>query len=207
MHKSEYTVEYLSEYNTKYIFIHIPLINSNGSHKIPFVYAPNGLSRGTKSAVDLVKETNFTICINAGLFNPAFDTYEPEGLIIENGAIIQNKPAVRYPDSKPLTIDSNGLLSYVEPTVDANELVANGITSAVCGFMPIVVDGNPVARTEWTCVPHYNGLHQRQVIGQFENGDYAIITCEGRGYNESEGWTIAQTQEICIKHGLKFAYN
>lgn len=172
---------------------------------IPRVYAPNGASRGTCAAVDMAKGT--ALFINAGLFNPKLHAYEPEGIIIENGIVIQNSQAVFYPDSMPLTIDRDGKLWYAEADADAYDLVANGIVSAVCGFMPIVVDGVAVCRCKWTKVPHYDHPHQRQIIGQFANGDYAVITCEGRGYADSAGWTIADAQRICIKHGLDFAYN
>jgi hypothetical protein len=56
-------------------------------------------------------------------------------------------------------------------------------------------------------VSHYTSNAQRQIIGQWGCGDYAIITCEGRSNHNSDGWTIAEAQQICIKHGLKFAYN
>lgn len=207
MNSHKYTVEHLLEYDTKYTFMRIHQTLLDGRKQVPFVYVANGLSRGTKSAIDIAKEKNFEICINAGLFNPKFNTYEPEGVIIENSKVVQNRAAKFYPDSKPLTIDLNGLLGYVEPDIDANDLVSNGIVSAVCGFMPIIIDHKPISKSKWTKVPHYAGFHQRQIIGQFENGDYAIITAEGRGYADSTGWTISQAQDICIKHGLKFAYN
>ena len=185
------------ETKTKYKFIKF-------SQEItPFVYAPNGTDKGTGYAVDLEQP----FCINAGLFNPREGQYEPEGIIIQNGVVLQNKSAVFYPDSMPLTIDKNGKLWYADANADAYELVTQGCVSAVCGFMPIIIDGESVPEEKWTRVPHYNIPCQRQIIGQFENGDYAVITCEGRGYDDSIGWTIHDAQRICLKYGLWFAYN
>lgn len=184
---------------TKYWFIHIP----NGF--MPSVLAPNGVRKGDKPAVDVAGD--FPLCINAGLFNPHPYTYEPEGILIANGKVIQNRPAVFYHDSMPLTIDKGGKLWYAEADADAYDLVSKGIVSAVCGFMPIVIDGKSVPHNRWTKVPHYQQPHQRQIIGQFENGDYGILTCEGRGYADSVGWTIEQAQKVCLIHGFQFAYN
>lgn len=173
----------------------------------PRVIAPFGANRGKRRLVYLARHNPLAVAINAGLFNPLPHTYEPEGIIIENGVVIQNKPAVFYPDSMPLTIDRNGKLWYADANADADELVKQSIVHAVCGFMPILIDGKAVPPEQWTKVPHYNNPHQRQIIGQFSNGDYGILTCEGRGYADSVGWTIADAQRVCLEHGFDFAYN
>ena len=173
----------------------------------PRVIAPNGCSRGTRKAVEVASEGGYRIIVNAGLFNPYPHTYEPEGIIIEDGRVVQNRPASFYPDSMPLTIDREGMLWYAPADADAYELAEQGVVSAGCGFMPIVIDGEAVPREKWTRVPHYDTPHMRQIIGQYGNGDYAFISCEGRGYADSPGWTIADAQRVCLSHGLKFAYN
>jgi hypothetical protein len=90
---------------------------------------------------------------------------------------------------------------------DANTLVQNGAVSVICGFMAIIKDYEAVPQSEWNNISHYTQNAQRQIIGQFGNGDYAIVTCEGRNYQHSDGWTIAEAQTVCLKLGLKFAYN
>ena len=72
--------------------------------------------------------------------------------------------------------------------------------------MPIIIDYDIVPSSEWNNVAHYVDNAQRQIIGQFNNGDYAILTTEGRGFANSDGWTVSEAQDICVKHGLKFAY-
>jgi exopolysaccharide biosynthesis protein len=49
---------------------------------------------------------------------------------------------------------------------------------------------------------------RRQILGQYDNGDYAIITAEGRGYQSSSStwFTLKQIQTLCKELGLKFAF-
>ena len=201
---------YDSTTNANYTVIRIYKNKIDGSLQYPFVYCPNGNGAGIDSTLDMVtkdkeKKLNWYLAINAGIFNVT--TKKPDGIVIENGVSIQNTPATTYAGCKPLTINTDGDLSYAEADVTTDTLISNCIVSAVCGFMPIVLDYKAVNSSEWNDVSHYTQNAQRQIIGQFGNGDYAIITCEGRNYQNSDGWTIEEAQNICIKHGLKFAYN
>ncbi|MGN0478335.1 MAG: phosphodiester glycosidase family protein [Hominenteromicrobium sp.] len=177
----------------------------DGSCQFPFVYAPNGSKAGDKSTYDMTMGEGWLLAVNSGIFNTS--TKKPDGIVIQNGTVIQSTPSAVHSQCKPLTIDSSGNLGYADYDADAEELAAAGVVSAVCGFMPIVVDYAAVDSSEWNSVSHYTENAQRQIIGQWGNGDYAVITCEGRGYHNSDGWTIAEAQAVCIKHGLKFAYN
>lgn len=176
----------------------------DGTKQFPFVYAHvnNGVYGTT--AYDLAYNEGFLLTINAGVFN---SSNKPDGVLIQGGKVLNNGASTLHNECKPMTIDRNGNLGYAAYDADASELVSSGIISAVCGFMPIVVDYEAVPQSEWNSVSHYTENAQRQIIGQWGNGDYAIITCEGRGFHNSDGWTIAEAQTICQKHGLKFAYN
>ena len=191
--------------STNYTVIRVFKQKTDGSFQYPFVYAPNLASKATKSTLDMMNGKNFLLAINAGVFDVT--TLLPDGIVIQNSKVVCNSASTVHPLCKPLTINSNGDLSYAEPDADANELVKNGIVSAVCGFMPIIIDYKAVSQNEWNNVEHYDQKVQRQIIGQFENGDYAIITCEGRGFQNSLGWSILDAQHVCQKLGLKFAYN
>ena len=174
----------------------------DGTKQYPFVLYPNdGVGKSTKQ-LNLID--GWYLAINGGIFT---SSTSPDGIVIENGVVLKNEQTTSHPNCKPLTIDANGTLGYAEADADANELVANGIVSAVAGFMPIILDYEVVPSSEWNSVSHYTQNAQRQIIGQWGCGDYAIITCEGRSSHNSDGWTMAEAQEICIKHGLKFAYN
>lgn len=191
--------------NANYTVIRIYKKKIDGTLQYPFVYAPNGANAGTKSTYDMTTEDGWMLAINSGVFNTS--TLKPDGIVIQNGVVVQNSPSATHSQCKPLTINSSGDLSYASYDADATTLVSNGIVSAVCGFMPIIVDYDAVPSSEWNDISHYTQNAQRQIIGQFGNGDYAIVTCEGRNYDNSDGWTIAEAQTICQKLGLKFAYN
>jgi exopolysaccharide biosynthesis protein len=191
--------------NANYTIIRIYKNKIDGTKQYPFVYAPNGVNSGTMTTYDLANAENWLFAINAGVFDTS--NCKPDGIVIQNGAVVQNSPTSTHSKCQPLTIDANGNLGYTEYNANANDLVSNGIISAVTGFIPIIVDYNEVPTEQWNSVSHYTENAQRQIIGQFGNGDYAIITCEGRNFDNSDGWTIAEAQTICKKHGLKFAYN
>ena len=188
-----------------YTVIRIYKHKIDGSEQHPFVYAPNGAGSGDKSTLELMQDEAWMLAINAGIFNTTHCT--PDGMVIQNGSVVQNAVSSIHPQCKPLTIDSEGNLGYAAYNADASTLVSQGIVSAVCGFIPIIIDYDPVPSSEWNAVSHYTENAQRQIIGQFGNGDYAIVTCEGRGFNNSDGWTLAEAQAVCKKIGLKFAYN
>lgn len=190
--------------NAYYTVIRINKKCIDGTYQYPFVYAPNGSDAGDKSTLDIVTEDGWLVAINGGLFD--YDqTKKPDGILIQDGVVIQNTPASieKHIGAKPLTIDAAGDLGYAEADADAYELVASGIVSAICGFLPILVNYEAVVAETANSEAHA----QRQIIGQWGNGDYAIVTCEGRGYHNSDGWTLAEAQIICKKIGLKFAYN
>ena len=196
---------YDEDTGANYTVIRIYKHKIDGSEQYPFVYAPNGAGSGDKSTLELMQDEAWMLAINAGIFDMTHCT--PDGMTIQNGSVVKNAVSATHPQCKPLTIDTDGNLGYVAYNADASTLVSQGIVSAVCGFMPIIIDYDPVPSSEWNAVSHYTENAQRQIIGQFGNGDYAIVTCEGRNFNNSDGWTIAEAQTICQKIGLKFAYN
>lgn len=171
----------------------------DGSFQYPFVRQPT--STGTVSAYDLASIEGWCLTINGGI---------GQGIVIENSTVIVDESAVYHAGAMPLTIDQNGDLGY-ESTDTAgrgSSIVASGIVSAVCGFFPIIdnyVDFN------YPTVDHASGSSwehaQRQIIGQFSNGDYCIITGEGRDNAHSTGFSMTDAQTVCKKLGLRFAYN
>lgn len=197
---------YDSTTGANYTVIRVYKKKIDGTYQYPFVFAPNGSGAGTRSTLDMVSQYKWYLAINSGIFNTS--TKRPDGIIIENGIVIQNSPSVTHVGSFPLTIDDLGDLGYAEADADAEKLVSDGIMSAVCGFFPIIINyENADNVITFPSVGHIPQNAQRQIIGQFGNGDYAIITCEGRDFDNSDGWTIAEAQTICKKLGLKFAYN
>jgi exopolysaccharide biosynthesis protein len=199
---------YDSSTGANYTVIRVYKTKLDGTKQYPFVVVPdvNEIKYSTLDFMENFADDNgYLAAINSGLGSPA--THKIDGIAVQNGVVVNNVPAVYHAGSMPLTIDANGDLSYAPSSANANELVASGIVSAICGFCPIIVDYNTVSPPTVSNVSHFTQNAQRQIIGQFGNGDYAIITCEGRNFNNSDGWTIAEAQTICKKLGLKFAYN
>ena len=203
---SNITLDYAydDESFTSYTIVRVYKNKLDGTKQYPFVYAPNADGGSTMSAYDVAIAKGFEITMNAGM---GAGWKGPDGMLIQNGEVLQYGPSVAHPDCMALTINADGDLGYAEIDANADDLVGQGVASAVCGFMPIVLDYKAVPKSDWNNISHYNESAQRQIIGQFANGDYAILSCDGRGYNNSTGWTIEQAQNVCIKHGLKFAYN
>lgn len=194
--------------NTNYYVIRIPQTRSDGTKQYPFVYAPNGSGAGTQSTLEMNLEKGFEMAINAGLFygEGTYSYGTPLGLTIENGVLIAEyaKESNTLP---PLTIDENGNLNYAEVPTDGQTLINNGIVSAVNGFNPLVVNHVSVDESVYKLTTNWNTGAQRQIIGQYDNGDYCIITGEGRNFDSSTGFTIPQAIAVCLSLGLKFAYN
>lgn len=177
----------------------------NGTIQRPYVYAPFGSGSSTASAYDIAGVTGGNVVINAGIF--VEENVSPDGLVIQDGEVINAAPTMTYPKCLPLTVNKNGDLSCAKYNADGDTLVRDGIVAAVTGFIPIVARSKAYPQDKWNSVAHYTQRAQRQIIGQFENGDYCIVTCEGRSFGGSKGWTLKEAQEICLKLKLRFAYN
>lgn len=168
----------------------------DGTKQYPFTRFPYSDAQLTPQQLRQTEGWNFII--NAGWYV----------LQIENSRVIQCTDPQNT--QMALTINNKGELGYLESwsSSDGQSLINRGIVSATSSFFPIIVNH------EKYDYPTYEGMDtetwryaQRQIIGQYENGDYAFITSEGRGYNNSKGLTIDRAQDLCLELGLKFAYN
>lgn len=197
------TFDYAYDATTRanYTVIRVFQTKRDGTKQYPFLRYP-----GRMKTADLVAAENWGLVINAGL---GVSEEQPiDGVAIENGVVKNNDPATYHKGAIPLTINSSGVLSTAAVDATASSLVSSGIKSATCGFCAIVEDYQPSASFPTVAnVTHFTDNAQRQIIGQWGNGDYAIVTCAGRNKENSDGWTLAEAQTVCVKLGLKFAYN
>lgn len=186
---------------TYYTYIRIFKKRIDGTFQYPFVRQPT--PTGTTTAFELANAEGWFLAINAGM---------GQGLIIQNSQVLVDQSPTIHVGALPLTINQNGDLGFLtnsDTTGKGEQIVASGVVSAACGFYPIIVDYQNYA---YPAVPETeelpNWYHaQRQIIGQFENGDYCIITGEGRNFSNSVGFSIPEAQNVCKGLGLKFAYN
>lgn len=195
-------------HGVQYYFVRINKKKYDGTTQFPFIIAPNGTGPATQSALEYARQHNYNIVINAGVFDmrQGSMTLKPLGILIINGQVVINEPLLDRPYA-PLLIYENGDLGTCAADVEASSLT--GVTSAVLGFGAIVEDY--VGKTIDTYPGAYGGWDndsQRMIIGQFGNGDYFILTAEGRGFDNSPvGWTIPDAIDFCVEHNAKFAYN
>lgn len=194
---------YDSATGANYSVLRVFQTKKDGTKQYPFVRATSRMKTAQLAAAE-----KWSLIINAGV---GVSEQQPmDGIVIENGVVKYNNPATYHLRSIPLTIDANGTLGTAAADATGATVAANGIVSAVCGFCAIIE--NYVNATLPNVDINGGGNHfaqnaQRQIIGQWGNGDYAIVTCAGRSMDNSDGWTLAEAQTVCIKLGLKFAYN
>lgn len=191
----------------------------NGDKQYPFVTWPNYPNGGTKSVIEMNRDAGYkyNIAINAGVFQSPYGagvtlTGVPVGTVIQNGVVLKqgssNSDETWQRTILTMTINNNGELGYAAFDADASQLASNGVVSAVTGFVPIILDFVKAETVDPT-IPYISGRNvdtQAQVLGQYGNGDYAIITTAGRGDQGGGFFTAAQLQELCISYGLKFAF-
>lgn len=196
---ADFSYAFNSTAETNYTVIRVFQTKLDGTKQFPFVRKP----ATKKTAYELADIEGWSVVINAGI---------NDGMLIENSIVITDAAASRQTGVIPLTINNVGTLGYVgaDTTGKGQTYVDSGIVSAVCGFFPII--DNYENYSYPTDIPGTFDTAswvqcQRNVIGQFDNGDYCIITGEGRGYANSVGFTIPQLQDLCKSLGLKFAYD
>jgi exopolysaccharide biosynthesis protein len=154
----------------------------------------------------MMQTYDFYFGMNGGYFDYSQNqTYKPYGITIENSQIIR-EDASYFATNYTLTIDDEGSLGYANTMasgVTAQDVLEDGSVSALCGLVPLVVNGSAsgVESTWWTSTDR----SQRQIIGQYANGDYCVITCEGRNFDNSQGFTVTEAQNLCLSMGLEFA--
>lgn len=191
--------------NANYTVLRIFKKRIDGTRQFPFVYCPNGVNAGTQSTLQMNMQKGFPIAINAGVFyTDSSRANKPHGLVIQNGVLVQ-QGSTELPHYA-ITVNADGDLSYALPSADGESLIANGIVSAVNAWSPIIINYDDASEVLSDLYDDQSNA-QRQIIGQFGDGDYAILTCEGRNYDHSDGWTMDEAKAICKKVGLKFAFN
>lgn len=199
-----------------YTLINIPQVNMKGEKQYPFVIWPNYPNGGTESAYTINQRKNYEVIINSGRYSSPYGagvtlTGIPKGTVIENGIVLQQGDSN---NSNPtmdwvLTISNTGELGYARYNDSAQTLVSNGIVSAVSGFIPILSNYTNIDDIESEDIDYIDTTAdtQHQVVGQYGNGDYAVLTTEGRSYQGGGYMTMRQLQSFCKSVGMKFAFS
>lgn len=203
-----------------YNFIRIPKVSNNGNTIKPVISLTSddkSLNGAKCSALTYSKKHNLQFVINAGLFDVV--NMIPVGQTIIDGVSITNTPMaddngtpISDTECYPLCIDANGNLStpYAR-SVDTATMIADGVKYAITGWGKLV-DNFEIAQTDIDAeIVHKGKNYSRQCIGQFENGDYCVLTvwagAYDTNYQNEAGMTYEECAQILVDHGVKFAYS
>ena len=211
-----YELQRDSETGALYTVVRVPQTDQNGNKQYPFTIWPNYPSGGIQSTLEMNRERKFLVAINGAGICPPYggsvsESGEPIGILIQNGVLLKDHSDAD-PVCKTLTIDGNGTLGYEKQSVTAAQLLAKDVISTISGYYPLVYNYNNIDNYESDVADHIannstmTGDAQRQAICQYENGDYLIITSEGRGFGGGGYFTARQFQRLCKSYGVKFAY-
>ena len=192
----------------------IPATLSDGTNIEPKVTLTASTLGGSdmKSALEYATDNKMAVVMNAGLFNTS--TKVPKGQTIINGTSITNSPmtddmgtAISDEECYPLCIGSSGKLSapYTR-SVDTSTMIADGVKYAVTGWCTLIENGAAKYSDFNTVEIVHKNSYSRQVIGQYEDGDYFILTTTS---SDKSGMTYAAINEILLSLSkkVKFAYS
>lgn len=211
-------IEYGRYNGSSYYLLRIPKKTVDGKQITPKVAitSEDGAVDNTKvSALTYAQREKTVVCINAGLFNTS--TMQPQGQTIIDGVSMTNTPmtddmgaAIADDECYPLCIDANGNLSApYERSVDTADMITDGVVYAVTAWGQFIEDYALADSSKFTEQVHI-GAYVRQSIGQFQNGDYFVCTCDaikGSITENEAGMSYDTLAELLISKGVKFAYS
>ena len=210
-------VEYGRVDGASFVFARIPKTINTGKTlrpKLAFTSADGSIGGEKSSALDFAKTRGAVFTTNAGLFDTG--ALRPVGQTIIDGVAYVSTPMtddmgspISDAECYPLCIDKNGNLSAPYPrSVSTTTMIADGVVHAVTGWGKVVDNFVACSDTVANEIVHA-GNYIRQVIGQFQNGDYCICTVDmSRNSVENEaGITYAGLAQLLIARGVKFAYS
>lgn len=210
-------VEYNRANGTSYFLCRIPKYSVSGKRITPKVAitSADGSVQGNKvSALTFAMRENTLFTINAGLFN--MTTVTPVGQTIINGVSKTNTPmtddngtAISDAECYPLCIDADGVLSAsYNRNVDTATMIADGVKYAVTGWGKLIDNFEKCDETVFNEIVH-PGDYMQQCIGQYDNGDYCVLTVNMARNGQAEndiGMTYDEIADILIAKGVEFAY-
>lgn len=210
-------IEYGRLHGASYTYLRIPYTSITGRPIRPVLAltSPDGSLDGEKrSPLRYAQENDTEVTINAGLFNVT--SYQPVGQTIIGGVNVVDTPMADdngYPISAgecyPLCVDADGIMSApYERSVSTANMLEDGVVQAVTGWGKLV-ENFAICSADIEAEIVHPGTYIRQCIGQFQNGDYCVLTVDqSRGKVENEaGLSYEDCAQILVDKGVKFAYS
>lgn len=171
----------------------------------PHVNFTNGTQQNPysnhRNVIDYMKRTDKPMAINAGL----------RGVTVKDGISHIEENTDTNEGFYILCIDKEGNFVSVPRTTTATEIISLGYVDAINIWSPVIENG--VAFDERTISSAhedydyiFNQKHPRQIVGQKYNGDYIVVTIDGRMIGEA-GATFADIKQIMLTLDCENAYN
>lgn len=210
-------IEYCRGNDSCYFLCRIPKQSITGKRIVPKVAITSvdgSLTSAKASALNFAKRENKFFVINASLFNTS--TSVPQGQTIINGVSITNSPmmddngvAISDAECYPLCIDGDGVLfAPYARSADTADMISDGVMYSVVGWGTLVDNFEKTDSTVFNEIVH-PGKYPQQVIGQYADGDYCVLTVNqqrnGKAENDA-GLTYGEMADILVAKGVKFAY-
>ncbi|MEO3945282.1 phosphodiester glycosidase family protein [Gorillibacterium sp. CAU 1737] len=168
-------------------------------------FAKNAYGRNiTQDTSEIASANNAILAINGDYYG-----FRNDGVIIRNGTLYRNEPAR---DGLAL-YDDGTMAAYNEEEVNAEDLIAQGVTNTF-SFGPVLVkDGQAVTDLENVKIDtnfgnrSIGGANPRTGIGILSANHYVFVVVDGRQANYSKGMTLTEFAQLFEDMGAKEAYN
>lgn len=205
-----YKEEYDENSKCKYIISKITKYKDDNKRIFPRVRTTNSDYKNSTSLKDFMKKDEILFAINAGIFNTK--TNRPECVLIRNRKVLIDQKET-YEHTNPidggnkrdelyiLGINERGNLKIYDPLCSGQDMIDDDCVDAVMGFIPLIINFKKVENVDKICPYGSYDKHPRQVIGQYANHDYFVLTVL------EPGMTFNELREILYKMNVKIAYN
>lgn len=177
--------------------------NDNNGHKVKVIhgFGNNGYNKPQQTASDF-NELNPKYAVVSN-FSPVLG-----GVIIQDGIILSD---TQVAGCEIFAVNADGYMTSYPTHTSAQKVLADGNTDAWTGYYTIVKDGlaNDISYLRPENEKDYDYLHEqhpRKIIGQDYNGNYIIITSDGRHKN-SKGFTLDDATRVAQSEGCRIAFN
>ncbi len=194
----------------KYILSKITKYTEDNKRIFPRVRTTSTDFKSSTSVKDFMNNDEFLFAINAGIFNTK--TKEPECLLIKNKKVLIDQNET-FEHTNPidggdkrdelyiLGINERGNLKVYDPNCSAQDIVDDDCVDAVMGFVPLIINHKKINTVDEICPYGSYDKHPRQIIGQYDNHDYFVLTVL------EPGMTFKETRDLLDKLNVKMAYN
>lgn len=205
-----YEESYDNNSKCNYILTTINKFTDDNKRIFPRVRITNKDFSNSTSLKEFMNNDEILFAINAGIFNT--QTNNPECVLVSNRkVIIDQKETYIHTNPKDggekrdelyiLGIKIDGSLKIYEPSYKAEDIIKDDCIDAVMGFVPLILNHQEIKYVDEICPYGSYDKHPRQVIGEYDNGDYFVLTVH------EPGMTFVELRHLLKELNIKLAYN